>query len=145
MKIKLKRIGIAMAAVILATPALAEKSTLTISDQVLRMTIPSRPAAGYFKLTNSGDKPRMLVGASSNVCGKTMLHESKMENGSMKMVHVESLVVPPGGSVVFARGGYHVMCMKPDASLKPGETAMITLMFGNGEKLEAEFPVKGAR
>ena len=129
------------AAGISATPALAgEASGLTLSKTWMRMIVPSRPAAGYFTLTNEGSETRTLVGAASPSCGMVMLHESKGD----KMVMLPEVAVAPGESVSFAPRGKHLMCMKPAADLKPGTTAEMTLKFKDGSTLTGTFDVKGA-
>ena len=129
----------------LTAPALAGPDGLKISDARLQVTIPSRPAAGYFTLTNTGSETRVLVGAASPACAKAMLHQSKMENGAMKMLPAGELEIAPGGTLSFAPGGYHVMCMKPAADIKSKETVPVTLMFKNGETMSADFTVTGVK
>ena len=51
--------------------------------------------------------------------------------------------MPAGGSVTFAPAGYHLMCMKPTAAVKPGGTVPVTLTFKDGGTLTGDFPVRG--
>ncbi len=136
--------GLALAAT-LAAPSLASSSGLEISDATLRITIVSRPAAGFFTLKNNGNKTRTLVGVSSPACKKAMLHQSKMVNGVMKMLHVADLPIQAGGTLSFAPGGYHVMCMHPSAGITSKESVPVTLTFKNGEMLKTDFTVTGAK
>ena len=134
------------ALVLLATgPALAgEGAGMAVQDAWMRMLIPSRPAAGYFVLRNDGDAPRQLVGAQSPACGGLMLHRSLKEGGQDRMEMVKSVEVPAHGTVRFAPGGFHLMCMSPTAAVKPGGDVPITLRFANGASVTASFAVKGA-
>jgi periplasmic copper chaperone A len=116
---------------------------LTIEKPWMRLIIKARPAAGYFTLKNGTDKPVALTGAASSACGMMMLHRSVEENGVEKMLSVMSLTVPAHGSVSFAPGGYHIMCMKPQASMERGKSVPVTLKFADGSSLTAQFPVKG--
>jgi copper(I)-binding protein len=59
------------------------------------------------------------------------------------MMGVKSVPVPAHGSVSFAPGGYHLMCMQPK-DMKPGGTATVTLSFKDGTSLKGDFPIKGA-
>lgn len=122
----------------------AAESTLKLSDAWMRVIVPSRPAAGYFKLMNNGDKTIDLTAAASPDCGKLMLHKSVHENGVEKMMMVKSVPVPAHGSISFEPGGYHLMCMSPSANLKPGASTKVTLSFSDGGGLTADFPVKNA-
>jgi copper(I)-binding protein len=124
-------------------PAIAAGS-ISITNPWLRFVIKARPAAGYFTIQNSGDKPAILVAASSPACGMLMLHESKEVNGAETMRPVKTVVIPAHGALSFAPGGYHLMCMQPQASVQVGGNVMVTLKFADGQTLTEAFPVKGA-
>lgn len=135
--------------VVLATAGLGLTATaaerdLHVSDAWIRSIVPSRPAAGYFKLMNRGDQEVELTGASSPACGGMMLHHSMRENGVDKMMMVKSVPVPAHGSIAFAPGGYHLMCTQPTSAIKPGDSVPVTLTFSNGASVTAGFAVKGA-
>jgi len=127
-----------------ASSALAADTNLALSNAYIQVIIASRPAAGYFTLKNGGDKDRVLVGASSPECGSTMLHKSESANGVETMREVESVTVPAHGSIEFAPGGFHLMCMSPSDTLKPGTTTQVTLSFKDGASITGEFPVRSA-
>jgi periplasmic copper chaperone A len=134
----------ALAAAMSAGVALAAPAGLSVSGQWFRLIIPSRPAAGYFTLSNKTDAPQKLVGAASPGCGMLMLHKSVSKNGVESMVMVPSVAVPEHGKVQFAPGGYHLMCMSPTPLMKPGQAVPVTLRLANGETVSADFPVRGA-
>jgi copper(I)-binding protein len=136
-------LSVLAALISLAGPALAADASLTVSDGIIRTIIPSRPAAGYFTLTNDGENERVLTGAASPGCGMVMLHKSETVDGIDKMMPVDSIPVPAHGGVTFAPGGLHLMCMSPAASLKPGTTVPVTLEFGDGGTLTSDFAVRG--
>jgi copper(I)-binding protein len=127
-----------------ALPASADEAGMTLSDAWVRSVVPSRPAAGYFTLTNKTGRDRRIVSAASPDCGMLMLHRSE-HNGGEHMVMVDSVDVPAGGSVSFAPGGYHLMCVKPSGQVKPGNTVKMTLGFDNGGTLTADFKVRNAK
>lgn len=139
--------GLALASLCVtgASAALAAGSGLSVSDAWMRIVIPQRPAAGYFKLTNDGDAAKDLTGASSSACGMVMLHKSVKENAVEKMLPVDHVPVPAHGSVSFKPGGYHLMCMHPTADVKAGGRIPMTLEFKDGTKISADFPVRNAR
>ena len=134
----------AVAAPLWSWPAAAGEANVTLTDGYLRLIIPTRPAAGYFTLTNNGEAARSLVGAASPGCGSVMLHQSRSQNGVETMVPVKSVDVPAHGNVSFAPGGYHLMCMAPAATLKPGASVPVTLRFADGGTLTGDFPVRSA-
>ena len=147
---RLFRLAVAVAAILIAAPVLmtagsarAGDAGVTIHDPWMRLIIPSRPAAGYFTLRNATDKPASLVAARSAGCAKLMLHRSVHQNGQDRMVMVKNAPVPAHGTLKFAPGGYHLMCMKPTEAVRPGKSVKVTLSFADGSSLEADFPVKG--
>ena len=109
----------------------------------MRFIIKARPAAGYFTLKNDSDSAVELTGASSSACGMLMLHQTKQMNGIDRMMMVKSIKVPAHGSLSFQPGGYHLMCMQPQRSMKIGASVPVTLNFADGKTITASFPVKG--
>jgi copper(I)-binding protein len=108
--------------------------------------LPSRPAAGYFTLDNHASTPLVLSGASAPDCQSLMLHRSSTEGSMASMAMVASVPVPPHGSVRFAPGGYHLMCMQPSGTLLTDEgTETVTLHFAGGASISAPFAIRGIR
>ena len=132
------------AALAAGTPAQAAEGGLAVSDAWMRWIMPSRPAAGYFTLSNGTAESRTLVGASSPACARLMLHHSGHEGGVDRMTMVERLTVPAHGKVEFAPGGYHLMCLSPSEDVRPGGSVPVTLRFADGGTLTADFAVRGA-
>ena len=129
---------------LIVLPISAAGNDLALSNAYVQVTIPSRPAAGYFTLKNSGDRERVLVAASSPGCGSVMLHKSELVGSVETMREVESVTVPAHGSIEFAPGGLHIMCMSPSETLKPGTMTRVTLSFKDGESLTSDFAVRSA-
>jgi copper(I)-binding protein len=110
----------------------------------IQVLLASRPAAGYFTLENQGDSALMLNGASAPDCKSMMLHESKNESGVEHMDMVAMVPVPPHGTVKFAPGGYHLMCMQPSGPLLTHKgTEPVTLHFAGGATMEVPFNIQG--
>jgi len=112
------------------------------SDAWLRYIPGGAPAAGYFTLTNRGDKPLSLVGAESADFGMVLIHRTIERGGMSTMRPVHELAVAPGKSVEFAPGGYHLMLMRPKHPLRPGGRLPVTLRFADGSSLAVDFVVK---
>jgi copper(I)-binding protein len=114
--------------------ALAEKGkagTLTIEKPWVRASIgDSKNSAAYMKIENSGDAPDRLLAVKTNAAEQVMLHESRMEMGVMKMVHLSNGVeIPAHGSAELKPLGLHVMLMGLKDPLKTGATLPLTLVF----------------
>jgi periplasmic copper chaperone A len=139
--------GPAVSAVILFAALLsagtASAAGVTIDKPWIRLIIKARPAGGYFTLHNDTEKAIALTGASSAACSAVMLHQTKEVNGVEKMLPVKSLSVPAHGTLRFAPGGYHLMCMQPQSTMVRGKSVPVTLKFADGKTVAADFPVKG--
>ena len=137
-----KPFEIALVGLMFATPAAAEQ--VQISDAWIRALPAKLPAAGYFTLRNTGANAVTLTAAKSSACGMLMLHKSMEMGGMGSMEDVSGVAVPAGGTVSFAPGGYHLMCMDSTPALRPGASVPVTLLFKSGEKLTAQFAVRNA-
>jgi hypothetical protein len=116
---------------------------ITVEKPWLRLIIKTRPAAGYFTLHNGTGAAVELTGASSSACGMLMLHQSQEVKGVEKMLPVNSVAIPAHGTISFAPGGYHLMCMSPRNAMAVGADVPVTLKFADGTDVTAQFPVKG--
>ena len=135
---------LAVAALLLCSAAAAATTAgISVDKPWMRLIIRTRPAAGYFTLHNDTGAPITLVGASASACGMTMLHQTKEVNGVEEMLPVKSIAVPAHGTLSFAPGGYHIMCMSPGAAIAIGKKVPITLNFADGKTVTAQFTVQG--
>jgi copper(I)-binding protein len=137
------RIAFLAAGIAAASPGMAAQTGLSLRGAWIRFIIPSTPAAGYFTLTNATDKPQILTSASSPACGSLMMHQSVRKGEREQMNMVASVTVPAHGTLAFAPGGYHLMCVSPSKDLKVGAQVPVTLTFASGDSLTDNFPVRG--
>jgi copper(I)-binding protein len=133
-----------MATLMAGAQALAQPAGLSVEDPWMRALPNHLPAAGYFRIDNTGKTPAVLVGAASPACGHLMLHRTVTEGGTGRMEMVDRVEVPAGGSLSFAPGGYHLMCMMPTAAVTPGHRVPVTLTFDGGSTLDVQFDVRNA-
>ncbi len=133
---------LALALTLAAAPALA--ADVTVDHAWFRALPAQLPAAGYFRIHNSGKSDVVLTGARSSACGMLMLHQSETMHGMTSMEGVESILVQSGGTLTFAPGGLHLMCNDPKGLLKVGATVPVTLDFEDGRSVSARFVVKNA-
>jgi copper(I)-binding protein len=128
---------------LLPLAAQAASPTVTVTKPWIRYLLPSLPAAGYMTLSNSGNTDAVLTGAASPACGMLMLHKSQDDSGMAMMMDVRTITVPANGSVTFAPGGYHLMCMQPKMNI--GDRLPVVLSFQGGSTLSTTMPVYGAQ
>jgi periplasmic copper chaperone A len=121
--------------------ATAASPTVTAEKPWMRYLLPNLPAAGYMVLQNSGNGAVVLTGAASPACSTLMLHQSQDDSGMSMMMDVQNVTIPAQGSVSFAPGGFHLMCMQP--RMKIGDKIPVTLHFQDGSSLETVMQVYG--
>lgn len=135
----------ALACVILATPVAfaheSHHSDIQVDHPWARPTPPVTPinGAAYFVITNHGDKPVVLESVSTPVTNMASIHQTREEDGTMRMDAVNGGVeIAPGHTVRFEPNGFHVMLMKLGEPLKEGEKFPLTLDFSNHEDIELD-------
>ncbi len=122
----------------------ASTGSVTVTEGWFRALPPAVPSGGYFTLRNGGGTSVTLTGADSPACGMLMLHQSQNHGGMNHMAHVTDVDVPAGGTLAFAPGGLHLMCMAAKPMPKPGALVPVTLRFKDRHSLNARFEVRGA-
>ncbi len=102
----------------------------------------AKTAAGYLSVINHGTAPDVLLGIEADF-PKVMMHQSREMDGVATMDHVPALDIPPGATVSFEPGGYHVMFMGLDgAPLADGDSFPATLVFRTAGRIDVEFHVE---
>jgi copper(I)-binding protein len=131
------------AAVALAAPAAARPAAAPVEviQAWSRPAVAGGAAVGYLTLVNHGRSPVSLVGAASPLARKGEIHRSSMTGGVMSMAAVPGVLVPPGGTVRFAPGGYHLMFQGLTKTLAPGDRLPATLRFSDGRQEQVAFLV----
>ena len=133
---------LALGLALLAPAGARAAGPVTVSGGWFRYLLASIPSGGYMTLHNASATPAVLTGASSPACGSLMLHRTESRGGTERMVAVAKVPVPARGTLRFAPGGYHLMCMQP--RMHPHETVPVTLTFEGGGRVTASFTVFGA-
>ncbi len=117
------------------------EGSIKIEDAWARVTIPSRPAAGYMVIYNRGDQLDRVVSGTSALVERVEIHTHIMDEGVMRMRRVDKVDVPGGAEVKFAPGGFHLMMFGLKRALKKGDFLPVTLIFEKAGKVEVEFRV----
>lgn len=132
----------ALAACLLAVPALAQD--ITVTDAYARSASPvAKSGAAFMVIKNAGDTEDRLIDVRSDAAAKVELHTHKdMGEGVMKMMQVEEgFAIPAQGMHMLARGGDHVMLMGLAQPMKQDDVISITLVFENAGEMVVEVPV----
>ncbi len=117
---------------------------LVIDHPIANETIKSAMSgAGYFSVTNNGDTDDRLLAIKADF-PRVMMHDTTVTDGVATMMHLsDGIIVPAGGSVMFAPGGKHVMFMglKGDP-FEIGEEIPATLTFETAGDVDILFNVE---
>ncbi len=125
------------------TTATAVESGLVIGEPWVREGPPNaRVLAGYMVLRNPTGKIQTVVGASSPAFSSVEMHRTEVEEGVARMREQEQLQIPADGQLALEPGGYHLMLMGAQQSLRAGDTVEIVLELGSGAKLSFPAPVR---
>lgn len=112
--------------------------------QISLPAVPGRPGAAYFTL-QGGEKDNRLMQVTSPQVIRTELHESKMADGVMSMIAIESgVAVPSGGTIKFEPGGKHAMLFDINPAVKSGSKIKLNFTYADGRVIEADATVKAA-
>ena len=133
---RLRGAAIALLAVLAAVAMLAPAAAHEEKTGDVTIVHPwSRPAPQgqngviYLDIRNNGTADDHLIAVSTPLAKRVELHRSTMEDGIHRMEKVESIVVPAGGAVELAPGGYHVMLVDLKFMLMAEETIPVTFTF----------------
>ena len=119
------------------------KPEIVIEDPWVRAVPPTaKNTALFMVIKNVGDDPDALIGVKTDISKMVSIHKTVNQNGVMKMIHVDKLSVPAGGSVVLKPGGYHIMVMGLKKDIKAGENVKFTLIFEKTGEITIKAPVK---
>ena len=97
--------------------------------------------AAYMILKNTGDTPKTITGIDSPDFRDSQIHRTVVENGVAKMLPVEQLTAPAGGSVGLEPGGLHLMLFDPQRPLRGGDSAILLIHDSDGDSITVHAPV----
>ena len=109
---------------------------IKVENAWVRATVPQQQATGAFmKLTSS--ETVKLVAITTTIAKTNEIHEMKMEGNVMKMrAHPNGLDIPANTPVELKSGGYHLMIMELEKTIKAGDTVPLQLEFTNAKGIK---------
>ena len=134
------------AALVLGGPPVhaGDAPAVSVEHAWVRLLPGALPAGGYATLRNSGDKPVVLISASSDDYKRVMLHQSTMHDGMSHMSRIDKLTLPAHASIELTPGGYHLMLMHATHAIEVGDMIPVTLHFAGGKTLTVNFKARPA-
>lgn len=101
----------------------------------------SEALAGYGVIVNGTGSPVTITGVDGEDFERAALHRTEIEDGQARMRPVDALTIPPGGRAEMFPGGLHLMLLRPQRELAPGDRVAIAFRLADGDVLEAEFVI----
>ena len=108
---------------------------LQISEAWSRATVEGRMGAVYATIENTSDRPIRIEGIKTSVAMMAQVHESYLDNGMMRMRHIEQFTIPAGEVRKLAPGGLHIMLMRLPKPLVEGTTFETKFELDSGDDL----------
>lgn len=108
------RIIILLGVTLLAACGGPSDAPLVASNVELTKPLPGmNMSAGYLTLRNTSDDAIEITHITSPQFESVEMHESIVENDISRMERLSTIRIQPGQSILFERGGKHIMLMKP--------------------------------
>jgi copper(I)-binding protein len=124
------------------SPIVAPAKAVRVDSAWVRAAPPGAVMlAGYMTLHNDGKTPMRFTWAQSDAFGMVELHRTQIVNGVSTMRPAGDQVIPPGGSLPFEPGGFHLMLMQAKRELKVGDQVHFRVHFADGTVLDINAPV----
>lgn len=116
-----------------AQPASRPSAAIAVRDAWVRVSTARRTSSsGYCRLENTTGKPVALVKITAAQVGTAEVHTMTDHDGQMSMHPVQTLTIPPHGTIDLAPGGTHIMLTDIARPLAIGSTLDMQFTFDNG-------------
>jgi len=115
--------------------AMADSAIAVESPWIREAPPTSTVLAAYMVLINGDDTPRTITRIDSPDFSNSQIHRTVVEDGIAKMVPVEQLPLPAGGSVTLEPGGLHLMLIDPLRPLQDGDSVVLVVHDDTGESV----------
>ena len=122
----------------------SELSAISITEAWIAEPPPgSSVLAGYLEIENQSDIQYTLTAVRSKVFGRAEIHSMLMDDGVMKMMQLDSLVVAARSSLLLEPGGNHLMLFDPSVAITQGDQVPVSLVFesDNAEVIEVNVAI----
>lgn len=118
----------------------ASQPLIVVENAHMRPLPPnSYTGAVYLTLRNTSDKVQTVTYVHSPVADRVEVHRSFYEDGMMRMREVNHLRLDIGQTQYFKAGGYHLMVIGFESTMRAGDQFPLIIEFDTG--LSVEIPV----
>jgi len=121
--------------------AVATVGDITIENPYAPEPVTPDVGSLYFSLHNDGALPDRLISVAVNLANDVSLHGQERLGNSMRMVAVDSIEVPPHGSVSLEPGGFHAMLRELSRHYRQGDSLFVTVHLAKASPVTFWAPV----
>lgn len=123
-------------------PALARAGDLVVADGYAYQSM-GDGASAFLVIRNEGTSDDTLTAAESPAAGLVMPHGTEVAGGAGRMVHLDAIPIPAGGTVAMGSGGLHLMLRELRRPLAVGDSCELQVRFARAGMLRVTVPVVG--
>ncbi|HVV68440.1 MAG TPA: copper chaperone PCu(A)C [Gammaproteobacteria bacterium] len=117
-------------------------NVVSIKTPEVNATMPTQHGAQvYMELDNKGAIAHQLIAAYSPVAKLIQLHQTFQKEGTSFMQQVPVINIKPSQEQDLKQGGFHVMLMGLNQSLKKGHKIPLVLLFEDGSYLNLNITI----
>ncbi len=98
--------------------------------------------AAFLKIINSSPENDRLLRIETDLAQAVEIHLSEIQNDVMTMRPVAGIDIPASHTVELKPGGYHIMLIRLQREIKPGEIYPLTLVLEKAGNLIVEAEVR---
>lgn len=106
------------------------------------MAMASSTSAAYMVIRNQGKQEDRLIAAYGDVSEFVELHTTETRNGVSMMAKVNGIDIPGRRNISLESGGLHIMLIKLNRDLRPGDTVELTLEFEKSGRIPVQAEVR---
>jgi periplasmic copper chaperone A len=126
----------------LSTQTAPTGDAVRIENPTARPAPAGQNGAAYFTIINPTGEDDHLLSVTSPVAAFVEIHETRNDNGVLRMRHhADGLPVPARSTVTFAPGGNHLMLVDLRHELAAGQSFTVTLSFAKAGEMQVTVPV----
>lgn len=124
---------------------LSAGAKVTVENAWVRQMPPGMDVTAGFMVVKNDGKKTEIKKIKAGFAKVAELHTHVVEEGIMQMRKVDSMTVPAKGELKLRPHGKHIMFFGVKSSLKAGDKEKVEIILSNGEKIEAQFEIKGMK
>ena len=120
----------------------AHSPLVLVEDAWVRPADAGMNSAIYLTLLNEGGEADRLLGGETPAAVQLQIHQSRLDDGIMRMRQVEAVDLPRGQEVEMKPGGLHIMLVELKESLAEGGSITLLLRFQRSGTQTLQVPVQ---